>query len=230
MKKKFAIGLLLSIFLASFAMVGSAGATPLSLADVVTAGSITIGDKVFSGWTADSNSAGTASSFTAASITFVPLATPALDPGFELSGMPMSVGANGSQDLTLSYTVAVAPGGALIKDASLSFVGGVLGVSPYASVQIIENVYTSNGGTLLAQLVVGQSGPTDIVSATANFAPQSSIYVVKDIGVNGDGVAGGSAFVSQLTDRYSEVPVPASLLLFGPGLLGLVGIRKRLKA
>ena len=82
----------------------------------------------------------------------------------------------------------------------------------------------------MAQLNVGQSGTTNITSATATFAPQGIIYVVKDISVNGDGRLGGSAFVSQLTDRYSEVPLPASVLLFGPGLLGLMGIRKRFGA
>ena len=77
MRKKFVLGLLLSVFLASFAMVGSAGAT--SLGDVVAAGSITIGDKVFSGWTADPNWNYYAAPFSADNITFIALPTPAND-------------------------------------------------------------------------------------------------------------------------------------------------------
>ena len=146
MKKKFVTGLLFTVFLVSFALLGSAGAT--TLADVVTAGSITIGDKVFSGWTADPNWNFYAAPFGANNITFIPLPLPANDPGFKLSGMPMAVQALGTQDLTLSYTVTVLPGGGYIDDATLSFVGGVLGPpTTLASCRLSKTSIPSPGGS-----------------------------------------------------------------------------------
>ncbi len=229
MKKKFAIGLLLSIFLASFAMVGSAGATPIStLADALAQQPITIGDKVFSDWTASINYSHVwSASFTTGDVGFTAYATPANNPGFALA-LPMSVQAQGFQDLLITYTVAVLPGYALINDASLAANVSVTG--PTASATVTEDIYTnSTESVLLAQLKVYATGSSLKVFDHATFAPQSSIFVTKDINVQGDGINGNNAAISQVVDRYSEVPVPPSVLLFGPGLLGLFGIRKRLK-
>jgi len=224
MKKILATGLLLGVLFAPLAMVGSAGAT--TLADVVVPGLETlIGDKVFYDWEAAISYNAYAAPFALADITFVPLATPAFDPGFQLTGMPLAVQKLGLQDLTLSFTVT---GAYSIKDVSLSFVGGVLGgPDTLASVQIVENVYDKKGGTLLAHLMVGESGGTFIASAVATFAPQTSIYVVKDISLNGDGITGGAAAVSQVTERFSEIPLPPAFLLLAPALFGIAGLRKR---
>jgi len=227
MKKILATGLLLGVLLSPLAMAGSVGAT--TLADVVVPGLETlIGDKVFSDWEAAISYNLYAAPFTLADITFVPLETPALNPGFQLTGMPLAVQALGLQDLTLSFTVT-ATGDQWIKDASLGFVGSVLGgASTLASVQIVENIYASKGGALLAHLVVGESGGVFIEFAEATFvAPLKSIYVVKDISLNGDGASGGAAAVSQVTERFSEIPLPPALLLLAPSLFGIAGLRKR---
>ena len=235
MKKKFAMGLLLSIFLASFAMVGSAGATPIStLADLVGPPPVsdTIGDKVFSGWMVVINYNHTYSaSFTPGDVGFTALLNnpPANQgPGFQLA-LPMSVYAGGFQDLLITYTVTVLPGQALINDASLA--GNVSVTGPTASATVTENIYTDyTESVLLAQLKIYATGTSLVTYDHATFAPQCSIFVTKDINVQGDGMNGNQAGISQLVDRYSEVPVPPSALLFAPGLLGLFGIRKRFKA
>ncbi len=230
MKKKFAIGLLLSMFLASFAMVGSAGATPTpaTLADVIAQQPITIGDKVFCDWTASIHYNGSASGFTTGDVGFTAYATPANNPGFQLA-LPMSVGAGGVQDLLLTYTVSVLPGHALINDASLAGNVSISG-GPTASATVTEDIYKdSTESVLLAQLKIYATGSSLVTYDHETFAPQCSIFVTKDINVQGDGLNGNNASISQLVDRYSEVPVPPSALLLAPGLLGLFGIRKRVQ-
>ncbi len=227
MKKKIVLGALLVVFLVSFAMVGSAGATVIStLADVVSVGSVTIGDKVFSGWTADVSYNHTwSASFTAGDVGFTAYALPANNPGFALA-LPMSVQAQGFQDLLVTYTVMVLPGKPLINDASLAANVSVTG--PTASATVTENIYTnSTESVLLAQLKVYATGTTLVTYAHAFFPPQGSIFVTKDINVQGDALNGNAAEISQLVDRYSEVPLPGSILLFAPGLFGLLGFRRR---
>ncbi len=172
MKKKFALGLLLSIFLVSFAMVGSAGATISTLADVIAAGTVPIGDKVFSGWTADISYNHTwSASFMTGDVGFTPFALPANDPGYQLA-LPLAVQAQGFQDLLLTYTVSVVRGYPLINDASLAANVSVTG--PTASATVTENIYTdSTESVLLAQLKVYATGAMLVPYAVATFAPQS---------------------------------------------------------
>jgi hypothetical protein len=51
------------------------------------------------------------------------------------------------------------------------------------------------------------------------------IHVSKDIGVNGS--AEGLATISGVTNNFSEVPEPATMLLLGSGLVGLAGFARR---
>ncbi|HET9400036.1 MAG TPA: PEP-CTERM sorting domain-containing protein [Candidatus Acidoferrales bacterium] len=61
-------------------------------------------------------------------------------------------------------------------------------------------------------------------AASVSFAPQTSITIVKDLGVHGN--ITGSAQVSQFTDAIGT-PEPASVMMLGTGLLGLAGIFRR---
>jgi len=244
MKNKCALGLLLSVFFACFAMVASAGATTYSFTSTeVVAGNpfawqgaldaptaVPMGDKTLSDVTLATTFNYYAAPITPAQFTLTTVGTPALDPGFVLNAVPLSTQALGSQDATLAFVVT-APTTAPIVDVSLSFVGGILPkAASAASATVTEFVYTNSAKTtLLGTLTVGETGLTFIPSAVVNFAPQTSIYVVKDMSVQGDGAPGAAAFISQVTQNFSEVPVPPSVLLFAPGLLGLVGMRKRLR-
>jgi hypothetical protein len=83
-----------------------------------------------------------------------------------------------------------------------SLVAGLIG--SHQSTSLLEFA-TYNQGAFMGQLLGNQSGsPIDLVS----FTPATS---------------NGSATVSA-----SQVPVPAALLLFAPGLAGLVAVRRRL--
>ena len=91
-----------------------------------------------------------------------------------------------------------------------------------------ENVYqgSTTSGALLGSIDVGgceagvTSGP-----ATANFTPQTTVTIAKDLTVSA--IAGGSASVSNFTDAVSVVPEPGSLMLLGSGLIGLAGALRR---
>jgi len=245
MKKKFAIGLLLGIFLVSFALVGSAraialgggGGTTITM-DSFVGTTLLMGDKVLGGIAASVGYVGTATPITLSNFTLTTFPTPANNPGFIMTSMPLAVVALGSQDLTMSFVVATLPtSGMLIDDVSVSMVGGVIpgvtgGPPTLASATIEENVYTANpilGGTLLGSISIGATGTSSVLSGSISFAPVSSIFVIKDISVNGDGINGGAANISQVIQQFSQVPVPVppSVLFFAPGLLGLVGLRKR---
>jgi len=233
MKKKFAIGLLLGVFLTSFAMVGSAGATTITM-DSFVGSTLLMGDKVLVGIAASVGYVGTATPIALSNFTLTTFPIPANNPGFTMTSMPLAVEALGSQDLTMSFVVATLPAsGMLIDDVSVSMVGGVVGPRPtLASATIEESVYTANptlGGTLLGSMSIGATGTSSILSGSISFAPVSSIFVIKNISVNGDGTNGGAANISQVTQQFSQVPVPipGSLLFFAPGLLGLLGLRKR---
>lgn len=225
MKKKFAIGLLLSVLLASFAMVGSAGAVSYSLDQLVALGStgITVGDKTFYNF----NYVPVGSvAIPATGITVVPMTTPALEPGLQFDS-GWTVGPNQILDSQISFYVT-APASTPIDDVILQFNGAARNGG---SASVVETVY-ANGptGTVLANLYVNADGTTTL-QQTATFAqPYTTLYIVKDISVNGGPAGGGgSAATSFVINQFSEVPIPGSLLLFAPGLLGLVGIRKRFR-
>ena len=232
MKKKFVIGLLLSIFLASFGLVGSAGATAVSSTitlNTFVGSTLLMGDKALAGVSAVITDTGTATLIGLGDFSLTTFSQPN-NPGFIITA-PMQVEAFGEQDLKLSFVVTVLPGGAPITDVSLNFVGGVFPTSnPEAAASIVETVWTKNpilGGAFLGYISIGANGTSYTPFGSVSFAPQKSIFVTKDISVNGDASYGGSAFISEITQQFSEVPVPPSLLLFAPGLLGLVGLRKR---
>jgi len=230
------------VVMASFLVAGSAGATTYTfnwdastrtgvLTDMLynPLASVSMGDKVLSDVTMKVSYNAYAAPITASMFTLDTLDTPALNPGFTMAAMPLAVQANGVQDITLSFWVT-APASAPITDATLSFVGGVFpSTNLLASVVITEYLYTSatDPSSLFATLTVGASGASLKTYDTTTFAPLTSIYVVKDISLSGGGLSGGSAQISALTERFSEVPVPSDLMLFASGLIGLMGLRRR---
>jgi hypothetical protein len=60
---------------------------------------------------------------------------------------------------------------------------------------------------------------------SSTFAPQSLIFVEKTIFISGDDL-GDTVSLDRFTQRFSQVPEPATLGLMGIGLAGL-GFAKR---
>jgi len=57
----------------------------------------------------------------------------------------------------------------------------------------------------------------------------SLIYSATIVSIEPSG-SGGTPYLLNLTGTISAVPVPAAIWLFGSGLVGLMGVARRLKA
>ncbi len=195
--------------------------TPGTLADYIALGHTggTIDDKLFFDFTYSGTASGGATAIPASGIGVTPHNDP-LNPGLEFQAA-WTAGAGQTLDSLIKYKVQVLPGGNAIKDVSASMDG--FGFSDGGIVAVAETV--NLGATLLANLFL-HADTTGIVNfASATFDPTPGILdVVKDISVNGNL---GTASVSDVTNRFSEVPVPPTAILLGSGLLGLVGFRFR---
>ncbi len=218
-------GLLAAIsLLASFALVGSAGA--VTLADLISTpgAAITIGNETFSDF-------GCSSSLGASATGVLPVNAPPGGPGlaFVNSGAVYT----SIQNVETSFSVQVPKSTPMAIDNVLLGFSALIGSN--GSATVTEHVYTdSTETTKLATLTVTvtQSGT---FQTTSGVLPSyyKSLYIVDDITMNAGGALSGVSGMHYLQNQFCDppvpVPLPPALLLFAPGLLGLVGIRKRLR-
>ena len=227
-------GLVRTALLCGFASV--LGATPLfaqvytgTLADLAASGgSLTVGDKIFSGF-----------SFVASSD------LTSFDPN-QIT-VTAGIGSDGVYYLTWSGNIALATFDTAVADLKLNYI-----VSAGAgSIAMIDQAYTGSaqGGGLLAVdetaalgsfggIVVGQSHltaldvsdpPAEINDVLNIVPPETLLYVTKDIALAAIAPAGSLVTISQVSQSFHQVPEPGTTLLgsLGGGLLLLLKLRRQ---
>lgn len=174
-----------------------------------------LGDKLVSGFRYSRGAGGVL----ATNITVTPVDANSLNPGLRFTDS-WSVFGNDSILSTLSFSVQVQAGGAQITDASLTALisDTLLG---NATTQVNERVCTTSilpcagmAGIKQMQVTLNKNSPTfEAIASTpasVSFGPTKNIGVVDalDLAANQ-----GNARLTSFTERFSEVPEPASLLL-----------------
>jgi len=188
--------------------------------------SCTIGSLTFSSFSFSSAAKGNSTPETDGGVTVTPIIT--APDGFTftlaLSANNSSNGVASNSDATLSYVIT-GPG---IDDLELAFNGTYLGTG---TAEVSED-YCLNAATVMGCSAANSGAitvvnPPGVFDNTVTFAaPVSEVAVSKDIQVNTGSGANSEASISQVSNQYSQVPEPGSLIMLGSGLIGLVGLRR----
>ncbi len=199
-----------------------------SLSSYIALGKIgcSIDDKVFSNFKYVGTQSGGATGVTAGGIDVSPLSADPSDPGV-LFAAGWGASSGQKEDSLISFLVSVASGAATIKDASIVELGSApfgtgvasiaetlcVGGTKFPCTKTITRIKTIDGGGFIQ------------LQDNVIFSPTGQVFAVKDILVRGG--TNGEVSLSGVQDNFSQIPEPATLILFGSGLVGLGGLVRR---
>jgi hypothetical protein len=225
----------------------SAGAQAVSLSNLFNGGSITAGDKLFDSWSLGFYDSSDGRTFNPANIDVTALNDGGMSPGpglnFAISNSELNVTGDGVYayvDLKFGFRASVLDPALMIKDNSLSIGAFLFGENLLTStdlgVYMRETIGTAAGlgdlGTKEVEFSDLGGVMTSITSDSAAFAPQSEIWVTKNIlvwSVDPTDTAGLFSIDQRFSQTDAVVPEPSTLLLVGLGLAGLVTSRRAKK-
>lgn len=211
--------------------IGFAGACPTTTLDNYLGPGFSCGinDKTFSNFVYSYDSNPPSFGIPAGGVFVTPITTSG-DPGLQFSAGWFASTSSGiiQEDSAIQYSVHVNPGGLPITDVSLS-IGGIAWTGTGAVV-VDETVClgamlpSCSGGEEATLSVFDSSGGVKLFDSMT-FSGVTEVDVQKDIEIEAG--TNGSASLSLVTNQFSEVPEPASLMLFGSGVLALAGVLRR---
>ncbi|MGH9450928.1 MAG: PEP-CTERM sorting domain-containing protein [Terriglobia bacterium] len=179
-----------------------------------------VGSLLFSNFTFGASAAGTGAILPVASGITVTPESSTNNYGF-IFDAALSPGAGQTQDVTIDYVVRVMSGASGITDSALS--AEVNGSASATLTECLGGVLPAcTGGTSQGLTVNGSQ-----FTASNTFGSVSTVGVGADVSANPNATISGENIEFSTGDTGTTAPEPASLLLFGSGIVGVAFLIRR---